>query len=68
MMANAVERLQQLYNRLRREQQVLEALEAGPARPGRDPAYGVYTDISAHEYPLAERQIAAHIVRLQSSE
>ena len=25
----------------------------------------VYTDISAHEYPLAERQIAAHIVRLQ---
>ena len=25
----------------------------------------VYTDISAHEYPLAERQITAHIVRLQ---
>ncbi|MEZ5363678.1 MAG: MBL fold metallo-hydrolase [Bryobacterales bacterium] len=65
MMANAVERLQQLYNhRLRREQQVLEAWKQGQ----RDPVEilpTVYTDISAHEYPLAERQIAAHIVRLQ---
>jgi glyoxylase-like metal-dependent hydrolase (beta-lactamase superfamily II)/8-oxo-dGTP pyrophosphatase MutT (NUDIX family) len=65
MMANAVERLQQLYNhRLRREQQVLEAWKQGL----RDPVEilpTVYTDISAHEYPLAERQIAAHIVRLQ---
>jgi glyoxylase-like metal-dependent hydrolase (beta-lactamase superfamily II) len=65
MMANAVERLQQLYNhRLRREQQVLEAWKQGL----RDPVEilpAVYTDIATHEYPLAERQIAAHIVRLQ---
>ena len=65
MIANAVERLQQLYNhRLRREQQVLEAWKQGL----RDPMEilpTVYTDIAAHEYPLAERQISAHIVRLQ---
>lgn len=65
MIANAVERLQALYNhRLRREQQVLEAWKQGM----RDPIEmlpTVYADISAHEYPLAERQIAAHIQRLR---
>jgi endoribonuclease LACTB2 len=65
MIANAVERLQQLYNhRLRREQQVLEAWKQGL----RDPMEilpAVYTDIAAHEYPMAERQIVAHIERLR---
>ncbi len=65
MIANAVERLQQLYNhRLRRERQVLEAWKQGL----RDPMEilpTVYTDISAREYPLAERQISAHIARLR---
>lgn len=65
MIANAVERLNALYaHRLRREQQVLEAWRQGL----RDPVEilpAVYTDIGVHEYPMAERQIAAHIERLQ---
>lgn len=65
MIANAVERLNGLYaHRLRREQQVLEAWRQGL----RDPVEilpAVYTDISVQEYPMAERQIAAHIERLQ---
>ncbi len=65
MIANGVERLNALYaHRLRREQQVLEAWRQGL----RDPVEilpAVYTDISVHEYPMAERQIAAHIERLQ---
>jgi glyoxylase-like metal-dependent hydrolase (beta-lactamase superfamily II)/8-oxo-dGTP pyrophosphatase MutT (NUDIX family) len=65
MIANAVERLNALYaHRLRREQQVLEAWRHGL----RDPVEilpAVYTDIGVHEYPMAERQIAAHIDRLQ---
>jgi len=65
MIANAVERLQGLYNhRLRREQQILEAWKQGL----RDPLEilpTIYLDIQAHEYPLAERQITAHITRLK---
>jgi glyoxylase-like metal-dependent hydrolase (beta-lactamase superfamily II)/8-oxo-dGTP pyrophosphatase MutT (NUDIX family) len=65
MIANGVERLNALYaHRLRREQQVLEAWRHGL----RDPVEilpAVYTDIGVHEYPMAERQIAAHIERLQ---
>ena len=65
MIANGVERLNALYaHRLRREQQVLEAWNQGL----RDPVEilpAVYTDIGVHEYPMAERQIAAHIDRLQ---
>jgi ribonuclease/clavin/mitogillin len=65
MIANGVERLNALYaHRLRREQQVLEAWRQGL----RDPVEilpTVYTDIGVHEYPMAERQIAAHIDRLQ---
>ncbi len=65
MIANGVERLNALYaHRLRREQQVLEAWRQGL----RDPVEilpAVYADISVHEYPMAERQIAAHIERLQ---
>ena len=65
MIANAVERLQGLYNhRLRREQQILEAWKKGV----RDPMEilpTIYLDIQAHEYPLAERQITAHINRLK---
>jgi len=65
MIANAVERLQGLYNhRLRREQQILEAWKQGL----RDPLEilpTIYLDIQAHEYPLAERQITAHIERLK---
>ena len=63
MIANAVERLN--AHRLRREQQVLEAWRQGL----RDPVEilpAVYTDIAVHEYPMAERQIASHIERLQS--
>ncbi len=65
MLANAVERLNGLYaHRLRREQQILEAWRHGL----RDPVEilpTVYTEIQAHEYPLSERQITAHIERLQ---
>ncbi|MBI1357587.1 MAG: MBL fold metallo-hydrolase [Acidobacteria bacterium] len=65
MLANAVERLQALYNhRLRREQQVLEAWKQGVHDPVEMLA-SVYADIQAHEYPLAERQIVAHILRLR---
>jgi glyoxylase-like metal-dependent hydrolase (beta-lactamase superfamily II) len=65
MIANGIERLDALYaHRLRREHQVLEAWRQGL----RDPVEilpAVYTDIGVHEYPMAERQIAAHIERLQ---
>lgn len=65
MIANGVERLHTLYaHRLRREQQVLEAWRQGL----RDPVEilpAVYTDLAVHEYPMAERQIAAHIERLE---
>ena len=65
MIGNARERLKALFqHRLRREKQVLDAWKEGL----RDPVEilpAVYTDIAAHEYPLAERQIAAHIARLQ---
>jgi len=66
MIANARERLLALHkHRLRREKQVLDAWNQGL----RDPVEilpAVYTDIAAHEYPLAERQIAAQIARLQA--
>ncbi len=65
MLANAVERLQGLYNhRLRREQMVLDAWKQGVHDP-LELLSSVYPDIQAHEYPLAERQIAAHIGRLR---
>lgn len=65
MLANAVERLQGLYNhRLRREQMVLEAWKQGVHDP-LELLSSVYPDIQAHEYPMAERQIAAHIGRLR---
>lgn len=65
MIANGSEKLNALYtHRLRREQQVLDAWKQGL----RDPVEilpAVYTDIGVHEYPMAERQIAAHIERLE---
>ncbi len=65
MIANAVERLQALYDhRLRREEQVLEAWKQGLRDPA-DIAPAVYAEIAADHYPLAERQIAAHILRLR---
>jgi glyoxylase-like metal-dependent hydrolase (beta-lactamase superfamily II)/8-oxo-dGTP pyrophosphatase MutT (NUDIX family) len=66
MIANGVERLNALYgHRLRREQQVLEAWRRG-LRDLVEILPAVYPDIGVHECPMAERQIAAHLQRLQS--
>jgi glyoxylase-like metal-dependent hydrolase (beta-lactamase superfamily II)/8-oxo-dGTP pyrophosphatase MutT (NUDIX family) len=65
MIANAVDRLQALYDhRLRREQAVLDAWKKG-LRDTAEMVPEVYADISEREYPLAERQIQAHIERLR---
>jgi glyoxylase-like metal-dependent hydrolase (beta-lactamase superfamily II) len=51
-------------HRTMRERQVVEALEAGP-RTARDIVPGVYQEYSPELFPVAERQVLAHLLKLE---
>ncbi len=54
-----------LAHRLQREEKIFEAWEAGLRTPAAM-LPSVYDDVSPRAYPLAERQILAHLERLRS--
>ena len=62
---SAVEKLHEyVEHRLWREEKIAKAWEAGLKEP-RQMLSEVYSDVPAIAYPLAERQILAHLARLR---
>ena len=53
-----------LTHRATREDQVLRALQDGPATPA-DLVPGIYADTPSELHPVAERQILAHLLKLE---
>ena len=51
-------------HRAMRERQILDALAAGPAWPS-DLVAGIYSDAPAELHPVAERQVLAHLLKLE---
>ncbi len=65
LISKAVEKLKALKaHRLRREERILKAWQDGVKEPA-DIVPAVYTDIGEMERPLAERQVIAHLERLE---
>jgi glyoxylase-like metal-dependent hydrolase (beta-lactamase superfamily II) len=53
-----------LAHRARREEQVLRALERGPAMPDQL-VPGIYADVQPELHPVAARQVLAHLLKLE---
>lgn len=56
--------LEYIAHRMHREEQVIEALAGGPARPI-DLVPGVYPEVPVYFHPLAARQVLGHLLKLE---
>jgi glyoxylase-like metal-dependent hydrolase (beta-lactamase superfamily II) len=56
-----------LAHRAMREEQVLSALQRGPAAPD-DLVPGIYPDLQPALHPMAARQVLAHLLKLEKEE
>lgn len=54
-----------IEHRLLRERKVLDAVRQHPARTPHELVPYVYQDVSAHLFPLAERSLLAHLLKLE---
>ncbi len=57
--------LEYIAHRMRREQQVIQALAARPAKPI-DLVPGVYPEVPVFFHPLASRQVLSHLLKLEA--